>query len=91
MVYQGFYEEDVEWVGTATREGVAALQGRIPLYSGLYLPDLGPAELARATELALANGAQGVSLFEGHMPTPEHWDAFEEVVRRTRPRAGAGA
>ena len=48
MVYNGFYKEGVPWVERATREGVRALAGRIPLYSGLYVPDLSPADLAAA-------------------------------------------
>jgi hypothetical protein len=86
MLYHGFYNEPVEWIERATREGVDALGGRIPLYGGLYLPDLSPADLARAAEATLAGGARGVSLFEAHMPTPEHWAALSPVLARSRER-----
>ena len=83
MVYHSFYKEDVAWIGRATREGVAALGGRIPLYSGLYVPDLPPRELARAAALALDAGANGVSLFEGRTLTQEHWRALTSVIKRS--------
>jgi uncharacterized lipoprotein YddW (UPF0748 family) len=82
MLYNGFYKEDVAWVERGTREGVQALAGRIPLYAGLYVPDLKPADLARAAEHAFAGGARGVSVFEGQMLTPEHWKALTPVLRR---------
>jgi len=64
MLYQEFYEEDISWIGAATREGVAALPSRTQLYSGLYLPGLAPEDLGRAVRVALDGGAVGVSLFE---------------------------
>ena len=84
---QGFYKEDLAWIERATREGVVALGGRIPLYTGLYVPDLPPADLARAAERAFAGGARGISVFEGNTLTVEHWEALAPVLKgaRTRP------
>ncbi len=82
MVYNGFYNEEVAWIERATREGVVALRGRIPLYSGLYVPDLTPPELGRAVDRALAGGAQGLSLFQGNTLTPEHWKEFSAALQR---------
>ena len=84
MVYNGFYKEDVAWVERATREGVMALKGRFPLYTGLYVPDLPPAALADAIEGAFAGGARGVSLFQGNMLTPEHLSAITPVLKAHR-------
>lgn len=81
MIYHSFYEEPVTWIDKATREGVEALTGRIPLYSGLFIPALDPDELARAVELSMQAGAEGVVLFEGKMPTEEHWRTFADAVR----------
>jgi len=80
MIYNGFYNEDVPWVERATREGVTALRGRIPLYSGLYVPDLPPADLARAARFALAGGADGICVFQGNTLTAEHWQALTPVL-----------
>lgn len=64
MIYHGFYKEPVHWIGTAVSEGVQSLQGKFPLYAGLYLPDFADlAELKQGIALAKANGAAGVSLF----------------------------
>ncbi len=82
MVYHAFYKEDVAWIERATREGVDGLRGRIPLYSGLYVPDLPPADLARAARYALAGGANGISLFQGNTLSPDHWKALAPVLAR---------
>ena len=64
MIYNGFYKEPIHWIGTAVEEGVQALNGKFPLYAGLYLPDFNnPAELKDAILLAKKKGAAGVSLF----------------------------
>ncbi len=82
MVYQGFYEEDVPWIGTAVNEGVTALNGKFPLYAGLYLPDLPqPTDLENGVKFALENGAGGVSLF-GEV-SDEHWKRFKAAIKPT--------
>jgi hypothetical protein len=70
MIYHGFYKEDVSWIGEAVAEGVQALNGRFPLYAGLFLPDFNGnmADLKRGVELAVQNGAAGVSLFGSITP-----------------------
>ena len=66
----------VSWIEQATREGVDALGGSRPLYSGLFIPELNPEELKQATELSLSAGAAGVILFEGKMLEDEHLKAL---------------
>lgn len=70
MIYHGFYDEDVTWIGDAVQEGVKALHGKFPLYAGLYLPDFhdNMNDLHKGISLALQNGAAGVSLFGGVTP-----------------------
>lgn len=64
MIYHGFYKEEVAWIGEAVTESLEALCGRFPVYAGLFLPDFkNEAELKQGIELAMANGATGVSLF----------------------------
>ncbi len=88
MVYHEFYKESVAWIEKATREGVVPLAGRIPLYTGLYVPDLPPADLGRAVEFALAGGAQGITLFQGNTLTPAHWEEFSAALKRARKAGG---
>jgi len=72
MIYHSFYREDVDWIGTATGEGVQALKGEFPLYSGLFIPALTPDEMARAIETSLDNGAGGVTFFAERSLTRKH-------------------
>ncbi len=64
MIYHGFYKEDVGWIGDAVAEGVKGIGGKFPLYAGLYLPDFkSNDDIKKGIELAMENGAAGVSLF----------------------------
>lgn len=64
MIYHGFYKEDIRWIGDAVAEGLHFLNGKFPLYAGLYLPDFrNNEELQQGMEHALANGAAGISIF----------------------------
>ena len=64
MIYHGFYKENVAWIGDAVAEGVKALNGKFPLYAGLYLSDFkNDAEIQQGIVNALHNGAAGVSFF----------------------------
>ena len=77
MLYHNFYLEDVEWIGRAAREGVQALQGRVPLYAGLFVPRLSPAELRNAISLTRVAGASGVALFSLPRLTTAHLDVVK--------------
>lgn len=64
MIYHGFYKEPIHWIGTAVAEGVQTLNGKFPLYAGLYIPDFRSIdELKQGIILAKNNGAAGISLF----------------------------
>lgn len=64
MIYHGFYNEDVAWIGQAVKEGVRSLRGERPLFAGLYLPDFKDmAELKAGVEQALRAGAAGIALY----------------------------
>ncbi|HSH20811.1 MAG TPA: family 10 glycosylhydrolase [Draconibacterium sp.] len=64
MIYHGFYREQVSWIGDAVEEGIHFLNGRFPLYAGLYIPDFKSMdELEQGIKVAINNGASGVSLF----------------------------
>ncbi len=80
MLYHTFYEEELAWIGAATAEGVAALAPRTPLYSGLFIPSLPPADLADAFSVARSAGAAGVALFELGGLSDEHLARFAEAA-----------
>ncbi|MEM6320885.1 MAG: family 10 glycosylhydrolase [Bacteroidota bacterium] len=67
MLYQGFYEADIPWIGEEVKKAKVRLKNEgkdTPVYSGLFLPHLEKAEdLKAAIAVSKANGASGVSLF----------------------------
>ena len=71
MLYNSFYEMGPEWVRDQTREAVAAVSK--PVYSGLYIPGMDAATLARTIEMALQGGASGVSLFSAGAMDEAKW------------------
>ena len=83
MIYHGFYREGIAWIGNAVAEGVHGLQGKFPLYAGLYLSDFkNSADLRQGILNALHNGAAGITLFNN----PD--DSALEVLRKTTEEAG---
>jgi len=66
MMYHKYESKPVEWIETATREGVEALAGKFPLYSGLHLYQLTPEEFGLAASLSAKAGASGLALFTGN-------------------------
>ncbi|TDQ31052.1 putative glycoside hydrolase [Zeaxanthinibacter enoshimensis] len=79
MIYHGFYLEDLDWIGYATRQGVSDLKYKpTSLHTGLFIPDLDPSDLRKAIKLALDNGAKGVALFDASALTPEHLAIIRE-------------
>jgi uncharacterized lipoprotein YddW (UPF0748 family) len=80
MIYNTFYDQPVDWIGDATAEGVTALDGRRPLYSGLYLPGLSPQQLGEAVVNAREAGAAGVSFFESEGLSDDHVLVLREML-----------
>ena len=95
MNYNDFYLEKPEWVGAMTKEGVEAIENKIPLYSGLFIcpnpekkseendPEnhgLLPKELGVAIKSSIENGAAGICLFTPGRMTEAHWEEFEKAI-----------
>ncbi len=81
MTYHRFHEQDIAWIGTAVREGMAAIPTREPLYAGLYLPDLDPASAVAAVQVVRDAGGAGVAFFEAGGLTDRHLAALAEVLQ----------
>jgi len=96
MNYNDFYLEGTKWIGEVTKEGVTALDNKIPLYSGLFIcpnpekktqendPEnhgLLPEELGAAIRESIDNGAAGICLFTPRRMTEAHWKVFEKAVK----------
>ncbi|MDU1890714.1 MAG: family 10 glycosylhydrolase [Dysgonomonas sp.] len=64
MIYHGFYKEDVPWIGDAVKQGMRGVDGRFPIYAGLFIPDFkNNEEVEEGIKYALENGASGISIF----------------------------
>ncbi|TKG95914.1 hypothetical protein EYV94_06380 [Puteibacter caeruleilacunae] len=97
MNYNDFYLEGTPWIGAMCKEGVEALNGSKPLYSGLFIcpkpenkanekdPEnhgLLPEELEDAIRQSIDNGAAGICLFTPGRMTDEHWEVFQRVINQ---------
>ncbi|WP_200975965.1 hypothetical protein [Echinicola sp. 20G] len=95
MNYNDFYLEGTDWIGSITKEEVTAVDGKMPVYSGLFIcpnpekkaeiadPEghgLIPSEMAEAIRQSIDNGAKGICLFTPGRMTPEHWVEFEKAI-----------
>lgn len=72
MIYNNFYNEEIDWIGFATRQGVKDLEGsKTELHTGIYVPEMSPEQLAEAIQQAKDNGAKGAAFFDGNALTDE--------------------
>lgn len=76
MLYNKFYDEEVEWIGDCMRENIGSVT--FPIYAGLFLQDFKPGDLEKAIAVSLKRGAKGVSLFGN--PSEELWKEFEKAI-----------
>ena len=97
MNYNDFYLEDTDWIGEVCKEGVEAIDNRVPLYSGLFIcpdpvakagePDpenhgLVPSEIQVAINKSMDNGAAGICLFTPGRMTEEGWKEYMKAIYR---------
>ena len=73
MIYHGFYYEEIDWIGFATKQGVEDVKGTgIEINTGVYIPSFNSRqELKEAIMLAKSNGAKGITFFDGPALNPE--------------------
>lgn len=81
MIYHGFYNEEVDWVGYATRQGVKDLEGkRTKINTGIFIPAFkSEEELTEAIVLAKENGAKGVTFFDGNALSDANLNTIKET------------
>jgi uncharacterized lipoprotein YddW (UPF0748 family) len=75
MLYNVFYEAGPEWVRDQTREAVSTV--RQPIYSGLFIHNMKPDDMARTIHMALEGGASGVSLFSADGMDAAQWQILQ--------------
>lgn len=82
MVYQNFYDEDMEWIKTSTQKGVNDLEGRASLVTGLFLPGIPDGEFPVAVENSFKGGAEGVALFDLGSFEEKHLKAMKALKNK---------
>lgn len=83
MIYHNFYNEETDWIGYATRQGVKDLAFRdVDLHTGIFVPPMSGDEVAQAIVLAKENGAKGISFFDGNALTADHYKAIREAQKK---------
>ncbi|MGV8814522.1 MAG: putative glycoside hydrolase [Gelidibacter sp.] len=82
MIYHGFYNEEIDWIGYATKQGVTDVKSEnMGINTGVYLPPFTSAEeLKKAIHYAKDNGAKGVTFFDGPVLT----DAYLKAIKETK-------
>ncbi|MGE5457771.1 MAG: Tat pathway signal protein, partial [Methanococcaceae archaeon] len=82
MLYNNFYNKGIDWIKEQTEKGVASLTGRLPLYSGLFIPQLSPEDMTKAIEASYSGGASGIVLFSAQSMTDAHWKNFTQLIKK---------
>lgn len=78
MIYHNFYNENIDWIGYATKQGVEDLKGRnTELHSGVFIPSMTAEDLKQAIKEARNNGALGISLFDGGALKEDHLNVIK--------------
>ena len=73
MVYHNFYNEEIDWIGWVTQQGVNDLKDTgTGLNTGVFIPSIKPEEMAQVIDQAKQNGAKGIAFFDANALTDEH-------------------
>lgn len=64
MLYQGFYNKDVDWIGQEVAAAYERLNNDKPIYSGLFMGHCPGDKLEAAILESLNAGAKGISVFD---------------------------
>ncbi len=78
MLYHNFYRESINWIGFATAQNAADVD--FPIHAGLFIPALMQvSELRKAIQVALENGADGISIFNAELLSEEQRFVLKEM------------
>ncbi len=80
MLYHSFYNEDLTWIGEETRKALGRLVSPSPIYAGLFVSAIPPAELETAIRIAKDGGGSGISLFDEGALRDEHWQVLSKSL-----------
>jgi uncharacterized lipoprotein YddW (UPF0748 family) len=80
MLYHNFYNENINWIGFSTMQGV--MDVNFPIHSGLFVSALKDSgDFRQAILLAKENGAAGISLFTANSLTDEQKKVLKDLKK----------
>ena len=80
MLYHGFYNANVSWIGEEVQKALHRLNNSKPVYSGLFLSHLSPEDLSLAIKASKDAGAKGISAFAFGSISDNHWEVFQKEL-----------
>ncbi len=81
MLYHNFYNEEIDWIGFATAQGIADLKDKnTTLSSGVFVPALTPEEIPELIRMVKSKGAAGITFFDAGALKQEHLDQIEKTL-----------
>jgi len=83
MLYNGFYNKPVRWIGGQTQKNKNLLKTKKPVYSGLFMDHVAD-ELKQAVDFAYEGGANGIALFSLNEITEKFRPFLKEVMNGHR-------
>lgn len=79
MVYHHFYNENLDWIGFATQQGVADLVStKTELSTGVFVPAIDPDEIPQVIKMVKVNGAVGICFFSAGSLSEAHLKKIKE-------------
>lgn len=83
MIYNGFYNESFDWVGQCVKEGIETMEVKKDLVAGIFAPDCKtPQDLEKVINIAMQNGAKGVSMFDFPLDNPEFIKTIQQSYQK---------
>ncbi len=81
MLYHGFYNAEIQWIGQETEKSLERLDYQKPIYSGLFLPHMpSKVELTAGINSAINGGASGFSIFSYGDLNSEQKSALQSYI-----------
>jgi uncharacterized lipoprotein YddW (UPF0748 family) len=82
MIYHEYYYEPLEWVETATQEGVDALNGKTKFYSGVFTGWIEAEEMSDLVKYSRGGGANGICLFTANGMSKKQWKKLGKALKK---------
>ncbi len=81
MLYNGFYNEGIDWIGEETTKALERLNHSKPIYSGLFSPDVQEAgALDKGVASAYNGGASGFSIFSFNDLSDSQKQSIKKII-----------